>query len=115
MSDNAAVVFGVILTAITATGGGWWLWRWSGTPSTPDPKWTCLRCGTVGDLAYYDAGSMLAEILLWCVALLPGFLYHLWRKSNSYYACPTCGSKDLVPEDSPRAKQIAEPTIPRSV
>jgi len=106
MSDSLEVAFGMILGLVIVGGSVWWLWRWSGTPSTPPPRWACLRCGTVDDLAYYDAGSTLAELFLWCVALLPGFLYHLWRNSNSYYACSLCGSKELVPEDSPRAKEI---------
>jgi hypothetical protein len=106
MSDAGIAIFlNVGLAAVIA--GVWWLWRWSGSPSASPPRWVCLRCGTTDDLAYYDAGSTLVEIFLWCVALLPGFLYHLWRNSNSYYACSCCGSNDLVPEDSPRAKQAA--------
>jgi len=105
MSDSGAAILMILILAGVAAAI-WWLWRWSGTPSTR-PRWTCLRCGTVEDLAYYDAGSTVLELFLWCVALLPGFIYHLWRNSNSYYACSCCGSTDLVPEDSPRARQAA--------
>lgn len=106
MSDNAAGAFALIFTIVVVGGGVWWLWKWSGRPSTPLPKWACLRCGTVDDLAHYEKGGSGTELLLWLLGILPGLIYHLWRNSNSYYACSSCGSRELVPEDSPRAKQM---------
>jgi hypothetical protein len=106
MSDAAAGGIIVVVVMILLVLGIWWLWRWSGKPPKKSERWTCTRCGMTDSPAYYPTGSAIAEVILWLLGLLPGLLYHMWCKSNSYWGCPYCGSEDLVPEGSPRALEI---------
>jgi len=62
----------------------------------------CVRCGTVAVPDVETTGSTLVEIALWFMFLLPGLIYTLWRHGEA--VCPSCGSMELIPPDSPRAK-----------
>jgi hypothetical protein len=54
-------------------------------------------------------GSIFMEIILWCIFLLPGFIYSVWRHAASYQGCSECGSKHVIPPDSPIAvRRIGE-------
>jgi hypothetical protein len=53
-------------------------------------------------------GSILIEIILWLCFLVPGFIYTIWRHSSTKQVCGTCGSKDVIPVDSPLAKKMAQ-------
>lgn len=72
------------------------------------PALYCLRCGTVAQPKSTTPGSMLAELILYLFLIIPGLLYSAWRLSARRNACPACGASDLIPPDSPRAKQIAD-------
>lgn len=103
MTDSAAALF-VLLSVAAVAAGVWWLWRWSGEPSE---QWTCTRCEMTAGPEYYKAGSTLLLIILLFLGILPGLIYWLWTRSNSHWGCAYCGSQDLVPEGSPRAKRIS--------
>jgi hypothetical protein len=71
-----------------------------------DANSLCVRCkGRVRPVEVVR-GSLFIEVLLWALALIPGLLYHMWVSSTAHEICPECGSGDLVPLDSPRARQI---------
>jgi hypothetical protein len=36
---------------------------------------------------------------------MPGIVYSVWRVTSRYKACPACGAPNMIPLDSPRAKQ----------
>ncbi len=44
------------------------------------------------------------ELGAWLLFLLPGAFYSLWRLSGRYQGCARCGSKRIVPIDSPQAQ-----------
>lgn len=72
----------------------------------------CKQCGTVGDTTKSTPGSMAIELLLWLCFLIPGLIYSLWRLSRRHEVCRACGSKDLVPADTPVGRAIAGDRAP---
>ena len=67
----------------------------------------CKQCGTVGEPSKATPGSCLIELVLWLCFIIPGLIYSLWRLSRRHAACAVCGSKDLVPVDTPVGRAIA--------
>ena len=51
---------------------------------------------------------MGVELILWLCFLVPGLIYSVWRMSSYRATCPSCGSENLVPLDSPNGKKILE-------
>lgn len=68
----------------------------------------CSLCGHLGKAKKKLDGSVLIEIILWLFMILPGLIYSLWRWSTSHETCRSCGSRTLLPADSPRGRRIAE-------
>lgn len=66
----------------------------------------CAQCGTMTDPRRVTKGSFWMEAALWLLFLLPGLIYSIWRLSSRHDACAACGSRDLIPADSPRAQAI---------
>ncbi len=66
----------------------------------------CTQCGHAGKPASKVRGALAVELFLWLCFLLPGLIYSVWRGSSRYKACSACGSKDIVPIDSPIGKKI---------
>jgi hypothetical protein len=66
----------------------------------------CKSCGTVGKSKRHMPGSILIEIILWCCFVIPGLVYTIWRHGASKQVCKKCRSKELIPKDSPVAKQM---------
>jgi hypothetical protein len=63
----------------------------------------CGNCGTVGKPKKVTKGSIVIEIFLWLMMILPGLLYSVWRLSTRHTACPGCGAPNMIPVDSPKA------------
>lgn len=61
----------------------------------------CSVCGNVGKAKTPIKGSGLIEIILWLSFILPGLLYTIWRRSGLSPVCTACGSKNLIPLDTP--------------
>ena len=66
----------------------------------------CVDCHTIGKPRKVIKGNVVAEIFLWCLFLLPGMIYTVWRLSTRHLACRACGGSTLIPVDAPRARQI---------
>lgn len=66
----------------------------------------CTQCGTQGDPRTYTKGSMLVELVLWLLFIVPGLFYSVWRLSSRYRGCRACGSPAMVPVDSPRGASL---------
>ena len=69
----------------------------------------CCQCGGHAQKASYR-GSLGVEILLWFFCtLIIGFIiapiYSIYRRCGKS-VCPSCGAVDLVPAESPRARQL---------
>lgn len=74
-------------------------------------KMICSNCGTVGKPKKHTKGSMLTELFLWLLMVLPGILYSAWRMSTKTMICKTCGSADLLPVNSPRGQKLASQLV----
>lgn len=66
----------------------------------------CRECGTIGYTKKQWPGSFFMELVLWCFFIVPGLLYSLWRISARYPVCRTCGSRNVIPVDSPVAQKL---------
>lgn len=66
----------------------------------------CTSCGFVGRPKKYTKGSLVWEIILWLLAVIPGIFYSVWRISTRYEGCPECGAPHMIPENSPMARKI---------
>jgi uncharacterized membrane protein YqaE (UPF0057 family) len=66
----------------------------------------CSACGHVGGGNTKVKGNIFIEIVLWLCFIVPGLIYSIWRSSSRYKACPSCGSTNLIPIDSPVGSKI---------
>ena len=66
----------------------------------------CSACGHVGKPKSSVKGSILIEIFLWFLLLVPGIIYSVWRLTTRHKACAKCGSSNLIPVDSPVGKKL---------
>lgn len=71
--------------------------------STSD--WYCLQCGQFSAPKKVTKGSILIEIFLWLMLIVPGIIYSLWRQTTKYRACRHCGATSIVPQGSPKAQE----------
>jgi ribosomal protein L40E len=90
-----AFVIGVVWLTTAVVGTFW-----------PGKTMVCKRCGTAAPSKTVIRGSFLIEIILWLCFIVPGIIYTLWRLTTRAKACVTCGSTDLVPQDSPAGKRL---------
>jgi hypothetical protein len=70
------------------------------------PMMVCPQCGTTGEPRTYTKGSILVELMLWFLFLLPGLLYSIWRLASRYRGCPACEAPNMIPSTSPRAAAL---------
>lgn len=68
----------------------------------------CTVCKSEGKPVTKTKGSLLVEIGLWLFFIFPGIIYSLWRISGREKVCRFCGSTNLIPLDSPYAKEISK-------
>lgn len=66
----------------------------------------CLTCHSIGTPRKITKGSLIIEIFLWLLLILPGAIYSVWRLASKYEACPTCGATNCVPLGTPAAQRI---------
>lgn len=66
----------------------------------------CLQCGTIGSTKRMMKGSILTELFLWIFFIVPGLIYTIWRHCTVYQGCRQCGSANVIPTDSPRAREL---------
>jgi hypothetical protein len=61
----------------------------------------CTQCGSVTSPRRVMPGSILITVVLICFFVVPGIVYWLWRHTSTYLVCGKCGSRSIVPPDSP--------------
>lgn len=86
---------------------GYALLRGMKSRDSADSAMVCKQCETVASPQTKTRGSLLIEIVLWLCFIVPGLIYSIWRLTTRGYVCPSCGSDQLVPLDSPAGKRIA--------
>lgn len=75
-------------------------------PKTPIPAkgdYYCQVCGSVGKPRKFTPGSLLLEIVLWLLIIIPGIIYSFWRLSSRRKVCSVCRSPNIIPATSPNA------------
>jgi hypothetical protein len=65
----------------------------------------CTQCGTVAVPNSVVRGSFLVEILCFMCFCLPGIIYSGWRATSRHDECSSCGSENVVPLNSPKARE----------
>ena len=68
----------------------------------------CTNCETADYPKKHTKGSILIELVLWLMLIVPGLIYSIWRLSTRANVCKHCGSANLVPMDSPAGRRITE-------
>src|ERR1039458_9883666 len=66
----------------------------------------CTACGNVGEPNHSRRGSGGIEFVLWMFMFLPGIIYSIWRSSGDDSVCPACGSRQVIPVESPMARKL---------
>ena len=56
----------------------------------------CTNCGYKGKPKLYTKGSIIIEIFLWLLFLLPGLIYSIWRHASRFKGCPKCGRENMI-------------------
>jgi len=77
------------------------------------PPVYCVTCGTTGRKKSRTRGSILIEIALWLFFIVPGVIYSLWRLTTRRNVCGACGSEQIIPSSSPRARAEAQRSTTR--
>jgi hypothetical protein len=81
-----------------------WIWRVF-VPAKGRPM-VCVTCGHHGPTKSHTKGSMLLEIVLWLLLIVPGLIYSIWRVSSRSKVCAACGGPTLVPADTPAGRKL---------
>lgn len=75
----------------------------------------CSNCGSQGDPKRCTPGSLFIELILWLCFVIPGLIYTIWRVCARHDVCRKCGSRALIPTDSPMGLKLlrdTEQTLP---
>ncbi len=67
----------------------------------------CSQCGHEGRQKQYIKGSLITEIILWLLFLLPGLIYSIWRHASKVKACPKCRGA-MIDTSSPVGQQMVK-------
>lgn len=69
-------------------------------------KFVCKACGNIGESNTTTSGNIVIEIILWLCLIIPGVIYSIWRMTSKHEACSKCGSKEVIPTDSPIGRKL---------
>lgn len=68
----------------------------------------CLDCKEIVKTKRETQGSIIIELLLWCLFIVPGLIYSIWRSTSRYDVCGICKSKRIISKNHKRAREIIE-------
>ncbi len=82
-----------------------------------NPQKICIICGHVGNAKALSPGSFIGEIvifvILFVIALMTTFwillislFYAIYRSANNKSVCESCGSRQIIPVDSPNGMAL---------
>jgi predicted RNA-binding Zn-ribbon protein involved in translation (DUF1610 family) len=66
----------------------------------------CENCGANIKPRKKHKGSVLVFLVLCLFLIVPGLIYAAWALSSGYLVCPQCGSKEIIPLNTPRGKKL---------
>lgn len=66
----------------------------------------CTLCGYAGLPDKKTKGNGLIELILWLFFLIPGIIYSIWRRADKQDICPKCGSKTMIPLNTPMGQKM---------
>jgi hypothetical protein len=75
----------------------------------------CKACGYHGTPGSITKGSFAIEVILWLCFIIPGLIYSFWRLSSRGSNCPTCGSTEVIPVDSPIGRKLLGEVDPKAL
>lgn len=76
------------------------------TKKRPKKQYICTICGTVGKPVNITQGSILIEIVLWIMLIVPGLVYSIWRLTTKTVVCPECKNATMISTDSPIGRKL---------
>jgi len=68
----------------------------------------CVECHYQGKAKTHTKGYFFIELALWLCFIVPGLIYTIWRSVSRQNVCTSCGGANLIPLNSPRARQLLE-------
>lgn len=68
--------------------------------------YVCKACWLIATPECTAKGSSLTEIVLWCLCIVPGVFYSVWRRGAREKACPVCSSHAVVPINSLKGRKF---------
>ena len=68
--------------------------------------YVCKSCGSRTYGRKKTQGSIGIEIILWCLMIVPGLIYSMWRVCSRKFVCHVCNHSDLIPSNTPLAQKI---------
>ena len=60
----------------------------------------CRACWLIATPKGVTKGSSLIEAVLWCLFIIPGVFYSVWRLITRERVCPLCSSLAVIPINS---------------
>lgn len=63
----------------------------------------CMTCGTDAPPTKRTRGSIIIEIILWIMLIVPGLIYSIWRLTTKRDVCSSCGAENIIPFSAPAA------------
>jgi uncharacterized membrane protein YqaE (UPF0057 family) len=96
--------FGVFILLVLLAALAYGIYQ--GLTGSGGVKRFCANCGHEGPIRMRTKGSILIEILLWLMLLVPGLIYSIWRHTTRAAVCERCESEQLMPIDSPMARKL---------
>jgi hypothetical protein len=70
-------------------------------------KTICATCYAPDSEHVHTKGSIIIELGLWMLILVPGLIYSIWRLASRVKCCKACGSTELIPAHTPRGRELA--------
>jgi hypothetical protein len=89
VTTTLCLVFKVVTGLLTGGLGG--------------PVMYCPECTFEGQGRTHLRGSFRWELLLWCLFIIPGLAYNIWRIGDTNRVCARCHYGGLVVRDMPLA------------
>lgn len=77
----------------------------------------CTQCGSITSPRRVVPGSVWITLILLVCFVVPGLIYIIWRHTSTYSACFNCGSRNLMPTNTPFAQEIiaTKPSVSASL